>query len=68
MPYVVGGKPHLSPPILALERERKELVSSTWDRAQERGREANYRSHQKEISRLKEEEREARAPYEWMRR
>lgn len=68
VPYVVGGKPHLSPLIQALERERKELVASTWDRAQERGREANYQGYLKETKRLKEEEREANAPYAWMRR
>lgn len=68
VPYVVGGKPHLSPPIQALERERKELLASTWDRAQERGREANYKRLRGEIKRLTEEEREVRAPYEWMRR
>jgi hypothetical protein len=68
VPYVVGGKPHLSPPIQALEAERKELVSSTWERAKERGREANYRRGREEIAKLEEAERAARAPYEWMRR
>lgn len=68
VPYVPGGKPHLTPPIQALERERKELVSSTWDRAQERGREANYHRGRQEIERLKKEERTVHAPYEWMRR
>ena len=68
VPYVVGGQPHLSPPIQELERERKELVSSTWERAQERGREARYQSLRSEVKRLESEEREARRPYEWMKR
>jgi hypothetical protein len=60
--------PYTSDAIQALERERKELVSSTWEKAQERGREANYRASRAEIKRLEEEEREARRPYEWMKR
>ncbi len=67
-PYVPGQSPYLSAAIQALERERKELVSSTWQLAQERGREARRHGHEAEIKRLREEEREARRPYEWMRR
>ena len=47
---------------------RKELVSSTWEQAKERGREANRRAGEEEIKCLHEKEREARRPYEWMRR
>lgn len=68
VPYVVGGQRHLSPPILELERERKDLLASTWDRAQERGREANYQRLRGEIKRITEQEREAQKPHEWMRR
>jgi hypothetical protein len=68
VPYVPGGAPHLAPPIQKMEAERKELTSSTWHQAQEKGREANRRASEAEIKRLKEEEREARRPYEWMRR
>ena len=67
-PYVPGQSPYLSDVIEALNRERKELVSSTWAQAQERGREANQRTGEAESKRLREEEREARRPYEWMRR
>jgi hypothetical protein len=68
VPYIPGQSPYLSEPIQALERERKELVSSTWEQAQERGREANYQRYREEGKRLREEEREAQRPYEWMRR
>lgn len=68
VPYVAGRSASESPAIQALERERKELVSTTWEQAQERGREATRRAHEEEIKRLREEEREARRPYEWMRR
>ena len=67
-PYVPGQSPYLSDAIQALNRERKALVSSTWEQAQERGHEANRLVHQAESKRLREEEREARRPYEWMRR
>ena len=67
-PYVPGQSPYLSDAIEALNRERKELVSSTWAQAQERGHEANRRAGEAESKRLREEEREARRPYEWMRR
>jgi hypothetical protein len=60
--------PYTSDAIQALERERKELVSSTWEQAQERGREANYRSLRGEIKRITEEEREAKRPYAWMKK
>ena len=59
---------HASEAIQALERERRELVSSTWAQAQERGREANRREGEAEIRRLREEEREARRPHDWTRR
>lgn len=67
-PYVAGQSPYLSAAIQGLQRERDALVSSTWTQAQELGREANYRRGRKEIERLKEEEREVKRPYEWMRR
>lgn len=62
-----------SPPIWpsrfkAMEAERKELIGRTWHQAQERGREARERSMRGEIKRLVEEEREAKRPYEWMKR
>ena len=66
--YVPGKSAYESEAIQALERERKELVSSTWEQAKERGREANRRERDEEIKRLKEQEREAQRPYEWMRR
>ena len=68
VPYDPAKPPHLSEAIQALERERKELVSSTWEQAKERGREANRRAGEAESKRLREEERETRRPYEWMRR
>lgn len=68
VPYVAGQSPYQSDAIQALERERKELVSSTWERAQERGHEANRRFYAEEMKRLREKEREARRPYDWMRR
>lgn len=68
VPYDPSKPAHLSDAIQALERERKELVSSTWEQAKERGREANRLSHEAESKRLREEEREARRPYEWMQR
>lgn len=67
-PYVAGKSPYLSDAIQTLQRERDALVSSTWEQAQERGREANYRRGRQEIKRLKEEEHEVNRPYEWMRR
>ena len=68
VPYVAGRSAHLAPPIQAMEAEREELVGRTWSQAQEMGRAANERAHREEIKRLKEEEREAQRPYEWMRR
>lgn len=68
VPYVPGQSPYQSDAIQTLKRERQELVSSTWERAQERGYEANRRSYSEETKRLREEERESRRPYEWMRR
>jgi hypothetical protein len=68
VPYDPAKPAHTSDAIQALERERKELVSSTWTQAQERGHEANRRRHTEEVRRLREEEREARRPYDWMRR
>ena len=68
VPYEAGRPAHLTEAIQALERERKALVASTWEQAQERGREANYRRSREESKRLEEEERESRRPYEWMRR
>lgn len=68
VPYVEGSPSHLSPPILALEKERAELVGKTWLQAQQKGREANERAHREGVKRLKEEEREINRPYEWMRR
>jgi hypothetical protein len=68
VPYDPAKPAYLSDAIQALERERKELVSSTWEQAKDRGREANRRAGEEEIKRLREEEREARRPYEWMRR
>lgn len=67
VPWDPAKPAHMSPAIQALERERKELVSSTWEQAKERGREANRRASEAEIKRLKEEEREAKRPYEWMK-
>lgn len=68
VPYDPAKPAHTSDAIQALERERKELVSSTWEQAKERGREANRRAGEEEIKRLREKEREAQRPYEWMRR
>lgn len=68
VPYVPGQSPYESEAIQALSRERKDLVSSTWERAQDLGHEANRRAGESEIRRLREEEREARRPYDWMRR
>jgi len=68
VPYDPAKPAHTSDAIQALERERKELVSSTWEPAKEHGREANRRASEAESKRLREEEREARRPYEWMRR
>ena len=68
VPYDPAKPAHASDAIQALERERKELVSSTWEQAKERGREANRRAGEAESKRLREEERNARRPYEWMRR
>ena len=68
VPYEAGRPAHLSEAVQALERERKALVAGTWEQAKERGREANYRRLRGEVKRIEEEEREARRPYEWMRR
>jgi hypothetical protein len=68
VPYTAGKSQYESDAIQALERERKALVSSTWEQAKERGREANYRSLRGEIKRITEEEREAKRPYEWMKK
>lgn len=68
VPYDPAKPAHLSDAIQALERERKDLVSSTWAQAKERGLEANRRARDEESKRLREEEREARRPYEWMSR
>lgn len=68
VPYVPGQKQHEAEAIQALERERKELVASTWERAQARGHEANRRRYTDEMKRLREKEREAQRPYDWMRR
>lgn len=67
VPHDLSTPAYQSEAIQSLERERKELVSSTWELAKERGREANRRASDAEIKRLKEEEREAKRPYEWMR-
>lgn len=67
VPYVAGKSQYESDAIQALERERKDLVSSTFEQAKERGREANYRASRAESKRLEEEEREARRPYAWMK-
>lgn len=68
VPYDPARPAHMSDAIQALERERKELVASTWEQAKERGREANRRASDAEVKRLREEEREAQRPYDWMRR
>jgi hypothetical protein len=68
VPYVAGSPAHLAPPIQAMEVERKELIGRTWHQAQEKDREANYRSMRQEIKRLEEEQREAGRPYEWMKK
>jgi hypothetical protein len=68
VPYVAGQSASESDAIKALQRERKELVSSTWDQAKEKGVAANREALEKERKRLDEEIREARRPYEWMRR
>jgi hypothetical protein len=68
VPYDPAKPAHMSDAIQALERERKELVSSTLEQAKERGREANRRVGDEKIKRLREEEREVQRPYEWMRR
>jgi cell division septum initiation protein DivIVA len=68
VPYVAGKSQYESDAIQALERERKLLVSLTWEKAQEQGRTANYLAQQIEIEKLKQEEREAKRPYEWMKR
>jgi len=68
VPYVAGSPAHLAPPIQAMEAERKELLGRTWHQAQEKGREANYSRLRGEIKRLTEEEREAKRPYEWMKK
>ena len=60
VPYDPAKSAHTSDAIQALERERKELVSSTWESAKERGREANRRASDAESKRLREEERETR--------
>lgn len=68
VPYTAGRPAHLAAPIVAMEAERKELVGRTWHQAQEKGREANYRRLRGEIKRITEEEREAKRPYEWMKK
>jgi len=73
VPYVVGqsrteARGPEADAIKALQRERDELVSSTFQQAQERGRAVRQKSYEAEIERLREEEREAQRPYEWMRR
>lgn len=68
VPHVPGQSPYESSAIQALWRERDALVSSTWEQAQERGREASRRAYADEMKRLREEEREARRPTDWMRR
>jgi hypothetical protein len=68
VPYDPARPAHASDAIQALERERRELVSSTWERVQERGQAANRRGYAEEMRRLRKEEREVRRPYEWMRR
>ncbi len=68
VPYVPGEKPHLSPAIVELERERNELVRGTWEAALERGRSANASAHRAEIKRLDEEIREANRPFDWIKR
>ena len=68
IPWAPGQKQHEADAIQALERERKALVSSTWQQAQDRGRDANRRASEAEIKRLREEEREVQRPYDWMRR
>ncbi len=54
------------PAIEALLAEIAALPSI--DQATERGREARGRERSAELKRLREEEREAQRPYEWMRR
>lgn len=68
VPYVADRPRHLAAPIVAMVAERAELLGRTWDQAQEKGREANYRRLRGEIKRLTEEEREAKRPYEWMKK
>ncbi len=68
VPYTPGQSPYLSEALQALERERKQLVSSsTLQQADERGREANYQRSRVQLQKLKEEEREAQRPITWMR-
>lgn len=59
--YVPGQPAYASEGIQALERERKELVSSTWEQAQERGREVNYQRSRDQIKRIREEEHEGQS-------
>jgi hypothetical protein len=54
--------------IHALQKERDELVSSTFQQAQDRGREARSQAHRAEVKRIEEKIREANRPYEWMKR
>ena len=68
VPYTAGRPAHLAAPIVAMEAERKELLNRTWHQAQEKGREANHLRMRGEIKRITEEEREAKRPYEWMKK
>lgn len=54
------------PALELLYAEMKTLPSI--EQATERGRQVRERQQREEIKRLREEEREARRPYEWMRR
>ncbi len=68
IPYSPDQKPHLSPPIVELQRERDELVRGTYTQAQAAGREANERASRAELKRIDAEIRERDRPYDWMRR
>lgn len=67
-PYTAGRSPYLAEPVVALSDERKDLVSRTWEAAQVKGREANYRANRAKSRQIDEEIREANRPYEWMKR
>jgi len=68
VPYDAGKAASSAAPIVEMQRERDELVRSTWERAKERGHEANAKAHSTERKRIDEEIREANRPYEWMKR